>query len=83
MTPFDASAGPFARECQVSHLAGRVVKHVFDPSSDFGFQKAEAVQLERTLNAYMPLIMVEEEKYGFYCAALGICCRYLRPSIQS
>jgi len=73
LTPSDINVGPFARECQISHLIGRVVRHVFDPPSDMTFQKEEASQLERTLNAFMPLLMEQEEKHGLFCAALGLC----------
>ncbi|KAF2495631.1 hypothetical protein BU16DRAFT_539560 [Lophium mytilinum] len=72
-TTSDVTVGQFARECQVSHLVGRVLRHVFDPTSDPAFQANEALQLERTLMAFMPLLMDEELQFGKYCAALGIC----------
>ena len=74
-TPSDIRVGPFARECQVSHLVGRVVRHVFDPADDARFQKEEAVQLESTLNAFLPLLMEQETQFGLFCAALGLCSR--------
>ncbi|KAF2096245.1 hypothetical protein NA57DRAFT_79012 [Rhizodiscina lignyota] len=72
-TPSDITVGQFARECQVSHLAGRVIRHVFDPTSDGEFQTKESLQLERTLLAFRPVLVEEELHYGKYCAALGIC----------
>lgn len=67
--------GQFARESQVSHLVGRIARHVFDPVSDSDFKAEEARQLERTCMAYIPLIFDEEVKNGKYCAALGMACR--------
>jgi hypothetical protein len=61
-----------ARECQVSHLLGQVVRHVFDPTPDAVFHTNEAAQLERTLMALMPLLIEEQMFYGKYCAALGM-----------
>lgn len=74
-TPSDIRVGPFARECQISHLMGRVLRHVLDPSDDASFQKEEALQIERTLNAFLPLLMEQELSFGLFCAALGLCSR--------
>jgi hypothetical protein len=74
-TPAHVTIGQLARECQVAHLTGRVVKHVFDPTPDLAFNKAEAVQLERTLRAFLPLLVEEDLRLGKYCGALGICHR--------
>ena len=57
------------------YLVGRLVKHVFDPASDMNFQKAEAGQLARALTAFLPLLKMQEEEYGFYCGAFAVCCR--------
>lgn len=73
MTTFDIRVGPFARECQITHLIGRVLRHVFDPAPDADFHTQEATQLERTLNAFMPLLVEEQTKFGLHCAALGMC----------
>jgi hypothetical protein len=67
--------GPFSRECQIFHVVGSLVRHVFAPSDDLDFQRNEAEQLARTLHAYLPLLKDEEFRYGFYCGALGVCCR--------
>jgi hypothetical protein len=75
-SPRETRVGQFARECQVSHLVGRVVRHVFDPTSDHRFHAEESFQLERTLLAFMPLLIEEQFEFGRYCAALGICSRY-------
>ncbi|PQE32184.1 Zn2Cys6 transcriptional regulator protein [Rutstroemia sp. NJR-2017a WRK4] len=75
-TPFNITVGQLARECQISHLVGHVVRHVFDPVLDPGFNTEEAVQLERTLRAYLPLLSNEELKIGKYCGAYGMCNRY-------
>ena len=71
-TPSDQRVSGFARECQVSHIAGRVLKHTFEPCADAEFHQQEARQLERTLLTFMPLLMEEQLNYGLYCAALGI-----------
>jgi hypothetical protein len=76
-TPSDIRVGQMARECQVSNLAGRVVRHISDLEPlDLEFYVDEAVQLERTLVAFIPLLVEEELKIGNYCGALGICTRY-------
>ncbi|KAH8645417.1 hypothetical protein BX600DRAFT_164693 [Xylariales sp. PMI_506] len=72
-TSFNITVGQMARECQISHLAGRVVRHVFDPTPDTSFNAEEAVQLERTLAAYLPLLANEELRIGKYCGAFGVC----------
>ena len=74
-TAYDVRVGQFARECQVAHLAGRVIRHVYDPASDLSFQAEEAAQLERTLLALIPVLSEEELQFGRYCSALGICTR--------
>jgi hypothetical protein len=74
-TPSDIRVGPFARECQVSHLIGRVVRHIFDPAADATFQRTEANQLDQTLNAFLPLLMEQESRFGLFCAALGMCSK--------
>jgi hypothetical protein len=71
-TPSDINVGQMARECQVSHLLGQVIRHIFDPTPDEVFHKNEAAQLERTLMALMPLLVEEQLVYGKYCAALGM-----------
>ncbi|KAH8810831.1 hypothetical protein F5884DRAFT_780504 [Xylogone sp. PMI_703] len=65
--------GQFARECQVSHLVGRVVQHVFNPVADYSFHADEAAQLERTLLSYLPMLIEEELKFSTYCGALAMC----------
>lgn len=74
-TPFNITVGQLARECQISNLVGHVVRHVFDPVSDSRFTSEEAIQLERTLKAYLPLLSNEELKVGKYCGAYGMCNR--------
>jgi hypothetical protein len=75
-TPFHTRVGQMARECQISHLAGRVIRHVFEPLRDRDFSVEEGFQLERTLNAYLPLLANEELEVGKYCGAFGVCNRY-------
>lgn len=79
----DITIGQFARECQVSYLTGRVLRHVFDPISDAQFREGEEVQLERTLKSFMKLLMEEDSKYGQYCTALAICTRLGRSFLQA
>jgi Fungal specific transcription factor domain len=83
-TPFNITVGQLARECQISHLAGYVVRHVFEPVPDPHFNAEEALQLERTLKAYLPLLSNEELKIGKYCGAYGMCnrCVTLAPTLQ-
>jgi hypothetical protein len=76
-SPFDADFGQFARECQIANLAGRVCRHVFEPTGDIAFHSAESAQLERTLLAYLPLLDKLELMSGRFCGALAIACRYL------
>ncbi|KAK5118542.1 hypothetical protein LTR85_008007 [Meristemomyces frigidus] len=76
-TSHSIRVGQFARECQVSNLVGRVLRHMFEPSSDSQFQADEALQLERTLMALMPILMDEQVQFGKYCAALGVCTNAL------
>lgn len=75
-TPPTLTVGQLARECQVSHLAGRVIRHTTNPTSDPDFNAEEAVQLERTLQTILLLLIDEDLTFGRYCGALGICDRY-------
>ncbi|KAK0857388.1 hypothetical protein LTR03_000878 [Friedmanniomyces endolithicus] len=63
-TSYDVRVGQLAPECQASQLAGKVIRHVFDPTPDAAFQLLEAVQLEWTLMALMPLLVEEELEFG-------------------
>jgi len=76
-TPQDIRAASFSRECQNCHLIGRVLRHVYVPVSDPEFREIEALQLDRTLNALFPLLVLEEKTYGMYCAAISMCCSAL------
>lgn len=78
-TPAPFRVGPFARECQVAHLIGRVVQHVYHPVTDIDFRSREHAQLERTLKAFLPILIEEELEFSTYCGALGMCIRYLPP----
>ncbi|RAO70459.1 uncharacterized protein BHQ10_006471 [Talaromyces amestolkiae] len=87
-TPAAFKVGQFARECQVSHLVGRVVRHVFNPISDANFHEYEAAQLERTLMSLVPLLTEEELKFRNYCGALAMCISslftlYTSPILRS
>lgn len=75
------SVGPLARECQVSYLIGRMLRHVVEPTPHADFNAEEAIQLERTLVAYNTLLMKDGDKpCEFSCATIGMCSRYdLRP----
>jgi hypothetical protein len=80
-TPADTIVAPFARECQISHLIGRVLSHVFDPTSETDFHDQEALQLERTLLSFRPLLIEEQRHYDFHCSALGMCGRLSPPLV--
>ncbi|KAH7309699.1 hypothetical protein B0I35DRAFT_85426 [Stachybotrys elegans] len=72
-TSFNIAVGQMARECQVSHLVGRVVQLVYAPTTDIKFNTETARQLEHTLKAYLPLLSAEELSIGEYCGAFGMC----------
>jgi hypothetical protein len=55
---------------------GRVLRHVFDPTSDSTFHKQEYKQLEKTLMAFFSLLIQEQNAYLDYCAALSMCSWY-------
>jgi hypothetical protein len=74
-TAQDMTLGQFARESQVSHLIGRMIRHVFDPTPDAAFQVQQYSQLERALSALMPHLINEDREFGKYCTALGMCSR--------
>jgi hypothetical protein len=76
-TATTVTVGQLARECQVSHLAGRVVRHVNETTKNSRLHEEEAEQLERTLKSFLPMLAEEELKHGRYCGALGICHRYV------
>lgn len=54
-----------------------VIRHVHEPTIDVQFQLEEALQLERTLVAFIPLLLEEGVMFGKYCVALGICSRFV------
>lgn len=54
-----------------------VIRNVYEPTINVGFQLDEALQLERTLMAFMPLLLEDGLMFGKYCVALGICSRYV------
>ncbi|KAL7935536.1 hypothetical protein V8C35DRAFT_279265 [Trichoderma chlorosporum] len=75
-TPADVSIGAFARECQISHLVGRVLRNVYEPVSDSAFQAKEAAQLEATMKTFIPLLQNDVIDFGKYCISFAICSRY-------
>ncbi|KAK0761215.1 hypothetical protein N5P37_006162, partial [Trichoderma harzianum] len=72
-TPADVSIGSFARECQISHVVGRVLRNVYEPVSDEAFQAKEAAQLEATMSTFIPLLQNDTEDFGKYCISFAIC----------
>jgi hypothetical protein len=82
-TPAQITVGQTARECQLLHLAGRVVRNLFEPTPDLVFNAEEANRLEHTLDAYLPLLAQEELKYGNYCGALAIRNRFVSQNRDS
>jgi hypothetical protein len=79
-TPFTTTVGQMARECQIAHLVGRAVRHVFNPTGEQNFDAEEAVQVDRAMNAYLPLLVEEELRIGKYCGAFGMCNRFVAYS---
>lgn len=75
-TPADISIGAFARECQICHLVGRVLRNVYEPVPDEAFQAKEANQLEATMATFIPLLQNNVEDFGKYCIAFSVCSRY-------
>ncbi|KAH8807729.1 hypothetical protein F5884DRAFT_345902, partial [Xylogone sp. PMI_703] len=72
LTPsYDPSMGAFARECQVSHLAGQILRHVFDLPVDPETHESRGLQLEQTLLAFV-IPMVKDHRDGVLCTAVGI-----------
>ncbi|KAL7803003.1 fungal-specific transcription factor domain-containing protein [Trichoderma afarasin] len=87
-TPAPFHVGPFARECQVAHLIGRVIQHVYHPVTDVDFRSRERTQLERTLKAFLPILIDEELEFSTYCGALGMCISslyalYIPPIVRN
>jgi len=75
-TSSSVRAGCFAREAQLSHLLGRVLRHVYDTCPDPAFNREEAVQLHRTLDAMTTLLPMEVAgTCAVYASALGMCYR--------
>lgn len=74
-TSTSVRVGCFAREAQLSHLLGRVLRHVHDASPDLAYNREEALQLHRTLDAMTVLLPLEAETGVVYAAALGMCHR--------
>ncbi|KAF2448833.1 hypothetical protein P171DRAFT_353262 [Karstenula rhodostoma CBS 690.94] len=72
-TPSHVTLGQMARECQIAHIVGRLIRHMSNPTLDPNFNREEYHQIERTLWAYMPLLADEELKVGRYCGAFAIC----------
>ncbi|KAJ4346787.1 uncharacterized protein N0V89_010719 [Didymosphaeria variabile] len=72
-TPSNVTLGQMARECQVSHIIGRLTRHMSNPTLDPEFNREECHQIERTLRAYVPLLAEEELKTGKYCGAFAMC----------
>ncbi|KAI5456868.1 hypothetical protein BGZ63DRAFT_80730 [Mariannaea sp. PMI_226] len=71
-TPSDVCIGSFARECQMFHLVGRVLRNIYEPIADEDFQAEEAKQLETTMSAFVPLLYQDGEDYGKYCISYAI-----------
>lgn len=55
---------------------GRVLRHIFEPTSDTGFHEQEYKQLEKTLIAFFSVLTQAQTAYVDYCAALSMCSRY-------
>ncbi|KAK5678555.1 hypothetical protein LTS10_008999 [Elasticomyces elasticus] len=73
-------AAPFARTCQASHLLGKVIRHLNDPSMDPEYKFEEAQQLNRTFRALAAVLPDEaadnrgsEEHQPTLCTSMAIC----------
>lgn len=64
----------------MSHLLGRVIRHIFDPVSDPNFNADEADQLDRTIRAFDRLLFDEKEDCRKYCGTIGMCNRFVHSS---
>ncbi len=76
-TPSDVTIGSFARECQIFHIVGRVLRNVHEPTPDEAFQISEAGQLEATMAAFVPLLCEDGDDFGKYCISFAVCSRYI------
>lgn len=72
-TPSYITLGQLARECQIAHIVGRLIRHMSYPTLDPEFNREECFQVERTLLAYIPLLAEEELRLGKYCSAFAMC----------
>ncbi len=68
--------GAFARQAQVAHLLGRVLRHVHEPTFNHEFNQEESDQLERTLHSLSKILSMENSEDGAdLCGAIGMCNR--------
>jgi hypothetical protein len=77
-TPSHTRVAAFARQAQVSNILGRVLQHQYEPTLDDVFNSEEALQLERTIEAYSVLLPQEASATacGDYCSPIGLCNRF-------
>ncbi|KAL7905000.1 fungal-specific transcription factor domain-containing protein [Trichoderma velutinum] len=59
-TPVEVKMGKFARLAQATHLLGRVLRHIRDPTADEGFLSEEREALDRALRSLLSLTVAEE-----------------------
>ncbi|KAM0256108.1 hypothetical protein ACHAQJ_005195 [Trichoderma viride] len=59
-TPVEVKMGKFARLAQATHLLGRVLRHIRDPTTDTGFLSEEREALDRALRSLLSLTVAEE-----------------------
>lgn len=52
-------APPFARTCQAAHLLSQVLRHLDDVDTEPDFRYQEAIQINRTLQAFCSTLLVD------------------------
>lgn len=71
--------GKFARLAQATHLLGRVLRHIRDPTTDEAFLSEEREALDRALRSLL-LLTVDEEMADTdtaFCSPMALLGRYV------
>jgi hypothetical protein len=71
--------GKFARLAQATHLLGRVLRHIRDPTTDKRFLSEEREALDRALRSLLSLTVDEEmaDTDTAFCSPMALLGRYV------
>lgn len=71
--------GKFARLAQATHLLGRVLRHIRDPTTDEAFLSEEREALDRALRSLLSLTVDEEmaDTDTAFCSPMALLGRYV------